>query len=132
MNQETRTLGVKLRELREDFDLSQNQIASALNIDRSTYSNYELDKTRPTLEALVKLAHIFRVPKESLLPEDEQDEGASCLDAPQPGSIDRSMNKDERGMLVLYRSLSREQRAQIREQMLRMTKPGSLPDPAEH
>lgn len=117
------TLGEKLRELRENYDLSQNQVAAALNIDRSTYTNYELDKTRPNLETLVKLAHIFNVPKVTFLPDDDPSDALALRDAIQPDSMVRSLSKSERGMLAIYRSLTREQQQQITAAMLRMTVP---------
>ena len=122
MNRKNRTLGEKLRELRENYDLSQQQVAAALNIDRSTYSNYELDKTRPTLESLVKLARILGVPKDALLPEDDYDDPSAMKDAFQPGGMVRSLSKDERGMVALYRSLSRSQQRRICEEMANMPK----------
>ena len=121
-----RSLGEKLRELRENYDLSQGQVAAALNIDRSTYTYYELDKTQPSLETLVKLSHIFNVPKVVFLPDDDEDdeEAAALRDLFQPNSMVRSLSKDERGILVLYRAMTRQQRAQIHDEMLKITKPG--------
>ena len=112
IRKEKMSLGEKLRELRETYDLSQNQVASALNIDRSTYSNYELDKTHPSLEALVRLARIFNVPKESLLPEDDNDT-VTFRDIVRPYSMVQSLNKEERGLLAMYRSLSGEQKEEL-------------------
>lgn len=113
---DTKTLGEKLRELRETYDLSQAQIASALNIDRSTYTNYELDKTSPNLETLVRLARIFNVPKDALLPEDD-DDTVTFRDLIQPYSMVQSLSKDERGLLALYRSLNGGQKAELKQQI---------------
>ena len=118
----SRSLGTKLRELRENYDLSQSQVAAALNIDRSTYSNYELDKTRPSLESLVKLSHIFNVPRDTFLPDDNPEEPVAVRDTLQQGSMDRSLSKEERGMLALYRTLTRAQRGEIKAQMAKMAK----------
>ena len=116
------TLGEKLRELRESYDLSQNQVAAALNIDRSTYTNYELDKTRPSLEMLVKLAHIFNVPKDTFLPDDDADPGLTLRDIMRPNSMAQSLNKEERGLLALYRSLSREQKEALMSEIARISR----------
>ena len=54
--------GEHLRFLRTSrTDLSQSEIAKMLNIDRSSYTNYELGKTEPSIGTLKKLAGIFRV-----------------------------------------------------------------------
>lgn len=118
-NREIKTLGQKLRELREAYGLSQNQVAAALNLDRSTYSNYELDKTNPSLESLVKLARIFCVPKESLLPDDDGG-GATFRDIIRSDGMVQSLNKEERSLIVLYRSLSAAQKEELKRQAHRI------------
>ena len=50
-----------IRKLRESQNLSQQQIANALQIDRSTYSYYELGKSHPDYDGLVKLSKLFNV-----------------------------------------------------------------------
>lgn len=104
------TLGEKLRELRESYDLSQGQVAAALNIDRSTYTNYELDKTRPSLEMLVKLAHIFNVPRDTFLPDDDTEPSFALRDIVRPNSMAQSLNKEERGLVAQFRTLTRDQK----------------------
>ncbi len=60
-------LGPRLRILRELNGLTQKQVADVLNIDRSTYSYYEIAKTRPDIDALQKLADLFKVSTDYLL-----------------------------------------------------------------
>ena len=122
MDQAKKDLGEKLRALREDYDLTQGQVAEALKIDRSTYSNYELGKSNPKLDKLVKLAHIFNVPPDTFLPTDEQSDAVSLRDVVRPSSMVKSLSKEERGMLAVYRSLTREQRLKINEEMANMAK----------
>lgn len=121
MRKASRSLGEKLRELRENYDLSQGQVAQALNIDRSTYTNYELDKTRPNLETLVKLAHIYNVPKAQLLPDDDGDI-VTFKDVSRADSMLKTLSKEERGLIVYYRSLSEEKKAKLREEMAKLAK----------
>lgn len=116
-----KSLGEKLRNLRESFNLSQGQVAEALNLDRSTYTNYELDKTRPNLETLVKLAHIYNVPTIQLLPEEE---GAtvSLRDVTRPDSMLQTLSKEERGLIVYYRSFSKEEKEKLHKEMVKLVK----------
>lgn len=51
----------RLRDLREDHDLAQKQVASLLGIDQRVYSNYELGKRTLPLPHLVTLADHYRV-----------------------------------------------------------------------
>ncbi|MCI1965958.1 MAG: helix-turn-helix domain-containing protein [Oscillospiraceae bacterium] len=57
----------RLRELRIKSGYTQNQIAKILNIDRSTYSYYELGKTTPDVSALIILAKVFNISINELL-----------------------------------------------------------------
>jgi transcriptional regulator with XRE-family HTH domain len=49
----------RLRELREDRDLYQKDIAQLLKIDQSNYSKYELEKIGIPIEVLKKLADFY-------------------------------------------------------------------------
>ena len=53
--------GDRLKRLRENKKLSQQQLADKLNINRSTYARYELNKTQPDYETLQKLAEFYNV-----------------------------------------------------------------------
>ena len=48
-----------IRDIREDHDLSQKQMAELLNIGQTTYSDYELGKINIPLNTLKKLALFF-------------------------------------------------------------------------
>ena len=50
---------MRLKDLREDNDLKQSQIAQILNIRQNTYSQYENQKRDIPLEALWKLADFY-------------------------------------------------------------------------
>ena len=118
---EQKSLGEKLRDLRESLNLSQNQVAEALNIDRSTYTNYELDKTRPNLETLVKISRIFNVPPAMLLP-DEDSKGVTFRDVVRSDNMLRTLSKEERGLIACFRSLSKEDKAKMLAQMAKLAK----------
>ena len=50
---------IRLKDLREDKDLCQKDIAHFLNISQTNYSKYELEKINIPLETLRKLALYF-------------------------------------------------------------------------
>ena len=54
-------MGNRIRDLREDKDMRQSDLAEAVGIDQRTISNYETGKTNPDSEALIKLADFFGV-----------------------------------------------------------------------
>ena len=67
-NNMSELLGVHLRFIRESrTDYTQTDVAKMLYMDRSTYSNYELGKSEPSIDTLKKLCGIFRVDATTLL-----------------------------------------------------------------
>ena len=52
---------MRLRDLREDNDITQNQIALMLNIKQNTYSQYENSKREVPINILWKLADFYDV-----------------------------------------------------------------------
>ena len=51
--------GLRLKELREAKHLSQSDVASRLNVSRSTISGYESNTTTPSLEQFTRLAILY-------------------------------------------------------------------------
>ena len=51
----------RIRQLREDMNLRQVDVAQQTGIDQKTLSNYETGKTNPDSYALIKLADFFGV-----------------------------------------------------------------------
>ena len=51
----------RIKDLREDKDMRQSDLARATGIDQRTISNYETGKTAPDAYALIKLADFFDV-----------------------------------------------------------------------
>ena len=50
-----------IRNLREDVDKTQTQLAEYLNVKQTTYSKYELGKINIPVEVLIKLADYYDV-----------------------------------------------------------------------
>lgn len=57
----------RLKELREDNDIYQKDIAKYLNVDQSNYSKYELEKINIPIETLKKLADYYNTSIDYLL-----------------------------------------------------------------
>ena len=56
-----------LRALREDRDLSQDDMAKLLNVHQTTYSDYELGRSNIPIDTLEKLASFFSTSVDYLL-----------------------------------------------------------------
>ena len=50
---------MRLKDLREDSDLTQEALANYLHIKQNTYSQYESGKRQIPLELLIALAHYY-------------------------------------------------------------------------
>jgi transcriptional regulator with XRE-family HTH domain len=57
----------RIRDLREDLDLTQSQIAKALHTTQGYYSKYELGKRALPIEHLITLCKLYNVSADYLL-----------------------------------------------------------------
>ncbi|AMA74192.1 MULTISPECIES: helix-turn-helix domain-containing protein [Aneurinibacillus] len=60
-------LGDRLKKLRQQKNLTQEEIAKHLNISRGTYAHYEINKRQPDFATLQKFADFFNVSTDYLL-----------------------------------------------------------------
>ena len=51
----------RIKDLREDYDLKQKQLAAYLSVDQSTYSDYENGKINVPVDMLIKIADYYKV-----------------------------------------------------------------------
>lgn len=117
-------LSDRLRYLREKNGYTQRQVAEYLNIERSTYTYYEIGKTKPDLEALKKLSAFFHVSIDYLLENKTVLRGEYA-----PYDLDRShedgmtgLPDEEKLLLRLYRKLNTEAKKSLLENMARIIK----------
>jgi len=68
---------LRLRDLREDQDLNQTQIAELLQVHQTTYSDYELGRVNVPVSALHTLADFYKVSVDYLL-------GRTAIKEPYP------------------------------------------------
>lgn len=57
----------RLRDLREDHDMKQKEVAALLGIDQRVYSNYEIGKRDIPLHHLMTLADFYHVSVDYIL-----------------------------------------------------------------
>lgn len=66
-------LGEKLKELRKEHNLSQQQFADLLHVSRQAVSRWETKKAEPDIETLKKISQIFKVTVDHLIGNDEEE-----------------------------------------------------------
>lgn len=59
--------GYRLRELRENKELTQTQVAKRLGLSKTTISGYENNIKTPSLDVLVKLSTLYGVSSDYIL-----------------------------------------------------------------
>ncbi len=66
---------MRIRDLREDHDLTQKEVAAYLHIKQNTYSQYENGQRQLPLECLVALAKLYKTSTDYILGLTDQKEG---------------------------------------------------------
>jgi transcriptional regulator with XRE-family HTH domain len=61
------TLGVRIKQLRKEKELTQTELGKHLNVGKSTISQYETDTNMPDPEMILKIANFFNVSTDYLL-----------------------------------------------------------------
>lgn len=128
---ELKTISQKLRGIRKTCGFTQQQVAAVLNVDRSTYTYYEIGKTTPDIRTVKALADLFNVSVDELLMDEEivgavtESESDANEEAMANGAADlpetaNKLTRAEREVLLYYRALSTQDRQMILQEM-RMT-----------
>lgn len=58
---------MRIKDLREDADITQKEIASYLNIKQNTYSQYENEQRQLPLSCLIALAKFYKTSTDYIL-----------------------------------------------------------------
>ncbi|MBQ5590906.1 MAG: helix-turn-helix domain-containing protein [Clostridia bacterium] len=124
-----------LKKIRRKCALTQQQVADALGLERSTYTYYELGKTSPTIQTLHKIIALYECDFEDIYPSANEDISKSMSSFTnlqiaeskaeyQPSSsINVSISQlhdDEKELIINYRLLKPEDKQKIFEQTLEM------------
>ena len=96
---------LKIKELRENANLTQEALASKLGYVRTCVSSWESNRTQPNVEDLIKLSAIFGCTVDYLIG-NENDFGVVTSSAP-------SLTKEESEMLATFRLLTLEEQYQV-------------------
>lgn len=57
----------RIKDLRTDIDMTQEELAQIINVTRATLSDYEVEKTEPKKDIWIKLAQYFNVSVDYLM-----------------------------------------------------------------
>lgn len=101
---------LRLKELRIEYKMTQEELAKKLGVSRQVYANYENEINEPSLEMLIKIANLYQCSIDYLLGRSD-DFGVinipPCQDVVAHAST-VILRNDEKELLALYRQLTYE------------------------
>ncbi|MGN1043866.1 MAG: helix-turn-helix domain-containing protein [Acutalibacteraceae bacterium] len=108
-----------IKKLRKESGYTQQEVANLLNIDRSTYSCYEIGKIKPDVDTVVCLSQIFAVHYSQILEcahfKRLEDRGTAVRGCPTPrkrhGIVCKNSQEEE--LIVSFRLLPEDMKEKI-------------------
>ena len=88
-------LGEKIKRLRKENNLSQEQLAEKLNVSRQAISKWEANKAYPDIENLILLRKIFDVTLDDLIIDENNIKSENINKSIESGNNDNSDNNDK-------------------------------------
>ena len=61
------TIGQKILQLRNDANISQEQLAETLGVSRQSVSKWEMDQSLPQIDKVLQLCELFGISADALL-----------------------------------------------------------------
>lgn len=106
----------KLRTIRKQNRLTQEQISTVLGISRSAYCGYEIGRRSPDLSTIDKLSKFYNISQADFF-EDEADEISD--NTPYEGSFDTKylsqLTCDEANIVINFRIAAKDGKERIKE-----------------
>lgn len=111
-----------LKYYREKCGLTQQQVADALNINRSTYTYYEMGRTEPSINTLQKIMLLFDVEFDDVYPygttmKVSEPKEPYILDNNKTDVVFSQLSNGEKDFLLKLRLLNEEDRMKILNQL---------------
>jgi len=114
-------IGKKIRTLRLQKNIPQNDLAKILGVSKSTMSNYERNYSTPDPELLVKIADYFKVSIDYLFDYNELHNSSITRETSDYNrNIRGGLSKDEWNVLNYYRRLNDEHKDYIKGKMIQL------------
>ena len=92
----------RLKDLREDKDMKQWQIAELLGMKQEQYQRYESGKRETPIKTLIKLAEYYKVSLDYITGRTNEKTGIKSI-----------VDQDEKKLLALYKELNQKQKQTI-------------------
>lgn len=119
-------LNENLRNLRKAHNMTQQNMADVLGLERSAYTCYETGKTNPSVDSMKKICDIFNISMGYLCGVEEnrpelRKAKAQVLSSPEIDPI-AGLSKEERFLLMYFRVLEAENKEKVVEYIRNLDK----------
>ena len=92
-------IGTKIKNARTSANLTQEQVAEALDVSRQTVSNWENEKTYPDIVSVIKMSDLYNISLDHLLKEEKpMSDYLNYLEE----STNTVRSKNKRFMIILF------------------------------
>ncbi len=111
-------LSEQLKIIRRANKFTQQELADAIGIERSTYASYETGRNKPDVNLLSKIAKVFGVSSDYIL-EIDTTVPLNVEDIPvqykkkSSNQLVSTLSKEEKGVLAKYRLLSDSKKTEL-------------------
>ncbi len=110
--------GNRLQEIRKSSTLTQQEVANALGIERSTFACYEIGKTEPSIKMLYRIMRLFDVTLEEIYPSVN-----GVADDYEPYNDDKSdvsfsmLSEKEKELVLKFRLMEDQEKQELFEKL---------------
>lgn len=110
-----KNIAQRLRKIRIEHNLKQEDIAKVLGVDRSAYSGYELGRSRVSVKNLCRLADIYNMTLSQLVGREEASEVVRVKYGTVGNGVDpiAMLERDEQLLLMYFRLADEKKKKEI-------------------
>lgn len=103
----------KLRQLREQANLSQQEVSEKIGVSRSAYAYYEVGQSHPKLATLQNIAKLYNISTDDLLTEDKVAQDISFKTSWSTDNRFNELTDYEQSIILKSRMLTKDQKIEL-------------------
>jgi len=117
----------QLKQIRKANNFTQQDLADAVGIERSTYASYETGRNKPDVILLKRIANVFGVSSDFILEIDTSKKfnmsDANVSYKKNGSQLVSTLSKDEKTVLAQYRLLTEDKKEEVKTFLSKNSKP---------
>ena len=117
----------QLKQIRKANNFTQQDLADAVGIERSTYASYETGRNKPDVILLKRIANVFGVSSDFILEIDTSKKfnmsDANVTYKKNGSQLVSTLSKEEKTVLAQYRLLTEDKKEEVKTFLSKNSKP---------